>query len=276
MEPLVIDDIEFEPGRLPMLIAGPCVLEDEDEALETAERCARLADDHDFFYVFKSSYLKDNRSSVDSYTGPGIEKGLEMLARIKKETGVPVLTDIHCREEAAEAAEVADILQIPAFLCRQTRLILAAAATGKPVNIKKGQFLAPEEMGNAVEKARAGGAPSVIVTERGSMFGYNDLVVDMTAFPRMREFGAAMIFDATHSLQLPGGLGDRSGGRPGYAAALACAALAAGAHGLFIETHPEPLSCSCDAEAMLPLSDLGGLLERAAGVFRTVHADERG
>jgi 2-dehydro-3-deoxyphosphooctonate aldolase (KDO 8-P synthase) len=267
MEPLSLGEVIYEPGRMPLLIAGPCVLEDEDEAMRIASICVELADEFDFLYVFKSSYLKDNRSSVDSYTGPGLEKGLGMLGRIRSETGVPVLTDVHCREEVGPAAEVCDILQIPAFLSRQTRLILAAAGTGKVVNIKKGQFLSPENTGGAVEKARAGGAAGIIITERGTSFGYNNLVVDMTAFPRMRSFDVPLIFDATHSLQLPGGLGDRSGGRPQFAAALSWAAMAAGADGLFVETHPDPGSCSCDAEVMLPLSELETLLRGASRIF---------
>jgi len=267
MDPLAIGEMIWEPELIPLLIAGPCVLEDGDEALRIASACVELADKFDFLYVFKSSYLKDNRSSVDSYTGPGLEKGLRMLERIRDEIGVPVLTDVHCRDEVGPAAEVCDILQIPAFLSRQTRLILAAAGTGRVVNIKKGQFLSPENMHNAVDKARAGGAAGIMITERGTSFGYNNLVVDMTAFPRMRSAGVPVIFDATHSLQLPGGLGDRSGGRPQFAAALARAAMAAGADGLFIETHPDPLSCSCDAEVMLPLAELEGLLRDASRIF---------
>jgi 2-dehydro-3-deoxyphosphooctonate aldolase (KDO 8-P synthase) len=268
MDPLKIGDLDWEPGRMPLLIAGPCVLEDEEDAMHIASMCLELADEFDFLYVFKASYLKDNRSSVDSYTGPGLEKGLAMLARIREETGVPVLTDVHGKEEVGPAAEVCDILQIPAFLSRQTSLILAAAGTGRTINIKKGQFLSPENMGNAVGKAKAGGAPGIMITERGTSFGYNNLVVDMTSFERMRPFGAPVIFDVTHSLQLPGGLGDRSGGRPQYAAALARAAMAAGADGLFIETHPEPLTCSCDAEVMLPLAELEGLLRGASRIYR--------
>jgi 2-dehydro-3-deoxyphosphooctonate aldolase (KDO 8-P synthase) len=267
MDPLSIGDVTWEPERMPLLIAGPCVLEDEDEAMRIASACVELADEFDFLYVFKSSYLKDNRSSVDSYTGPGLEKGRAMLERIKNDSGVPVLTDIHGKDEVGPAAEVCDILQIPAFLSRQTSLILAAAGTGKVVNIKKGQFLSPENMHNAVAKARAGGAAGIMITERGSSFGYNNLVVDMTSFPRMKTAGVPVIFDATHSLQLPGGLGDRSGGRPEFVPALARAAMAAGADGLFIETHPQPLSCSCDAEAMLPLADLGDLLRDASRIF---------
>jgi 2-dehydro-3-deoxyphosphooctonate aldolase (KDO 8-P synthase) len=270
MEPLKIGSKIVLPGKTPILIAGPCVLENEDDALRVALACAEAARREGFFYVFKSSYLKDNRSSIESYAGPGLSMGLEMLARIKAKASVPVLTDVHCRDEIAKVEEVADIIQVPAFLVRQTRLVVAAAATGKVVNLKKSQMLSPEEMGLAVEKARRGGAAGVLVTERGTFFGYNNLVVDFTAFPRMRPFGVPLIFDATHSLQLPAGLGTRSGGRPEYASTLARAAVAAGCDGLFIETHFEPLSCKCDAEAMLPLDLLPLLLKETSRIFELV------
>ncbi len=267
MESLEIGDRTYDPGKGPLLIAGPCVLEDEDDALSVARECMEAAARAGFFYIFKSSYLKDNRSSVDSYTGPGLEKGLRALSRISDTLKVPVLTDVHCREEVGPVAEVCDVIQIPAFLARQTRLITAAASTGKVINLKKGQFLSPEEMGHAVEKARRGGAGGVMITERGTFFGYNNLVVDMTAFERMKSFGVPLVFDATHSLQLPGGLGDRSGGRPQYAAALAKAAAAAGCHGLFVETHFAPLRCRCDAEVMLPIDRLDDLLAQTGRIF---------
>ncbi|HSG29228.1 MAG TPA: 3-deoxy-8-phosphooctulonate synthase [Candidatus Krumholzibacterium sp.] len=267
MDPIKIGRQQYHPDKRPILIAGPCVLEDGDDALRVAEACAKAAERAGFFYVFKSSYLKDNRSSVDSYTGPGMDEGLEMLSRIGRELGVPLLTDVHCRQETGPASEVVDILQIPAFLVRQTRLIVEAASTGRAINLKKGQFLSPEEMAHAVGKARSGGARDLMVTERGTFFGYNNLVVDMTAFERMKGLGVPMIFDATHSLQLPGGMGDRSGGRPQYAAALARAAAAAGCNGLFVETHFAPLGCSCDAEVMLPLDRLPALLDGTARIF---------
>ena len=270
MEALRIGGRAVEPGRIPILIAGPCVLENLDDAERIAKECAEAAAREGFFYIFKSSYLKDNRSSIGSYAGPGLEKGLEMLAAIKEKAKVGVLTDVHCREEIPKAAGVADVIQIPAFLVRQTRLVVAAAETGKIVNLKKSQMLSPEEMANAVEKARASGAGGVMVTERGTFFGYNNLVVDFTAFPRMRPFGVPLIFDATHSLQLPGGLGKRSGGRPEHVATLARAAVAAGCDGLFIETHFAPLGCKCDAEAMLPLADLPRLLKELAALFKLV------
>jgi 2-dehydro-3-deoxyphosphooctonate aldolase (KDO 8-P synthase) len=258
------------PQATPVLIAGPCVLERLDDALRVAAECAEAAAREGFFYVFKSSYLKDNRSSIDSYAGPGLEKGLEMLATVRSRIGVPLLTDVHCRDEIPSAKEVVDVIQIPAFLVRQTRLIVAAAKTGKAINLKKSQMLSPEEMGNAVAKARSSGAGAVMITERGTLFGYNNLVVDFTAFPRMRRFDAPLIFDATHSLQLPGALGAKSGGRPDFAGTLARAAVAAGCDGIFIETHFSPLSCQCDAEAMLPLDRLPKLLAELARLHRLV------
>ena len=270
MDALRIGGRAVTPGKTPILIAGPCVLENLDDALRVAGECSEAASREGFFYIFKSSYLKDNRSSIDSYTGPGLEKGLEMLAGLGAKAEVPLLTDVHCRDEVPKVAEVVDVIQIPAFLARQTRLIVAAAKTGKVVNLKKSQMLSPEEMFNSVEKARFAGAGGVMVTERGTSFGYNNLVVDFTAFPRMRPFGVPLIFDATHSLQLPGGLGKRSGGRPEHVATLARAAAAAGCDGLFIETHMAPLSCKCDAEAMLPLKDLPRLLKELAALFKLV------
>jgi 2-dehydro-3-deoxyphosphooctonate aldolase (KDO 8-P synthase) len=270
MKTLSIGKTEIDLDKSPILIAGPCVLEDGDTAIELAKACAEAAAKAGFFYIFKASYLKDNRSSIDSYTGPGIDRGLEMLGTIGDKAGVPLLTDVHGAGEVSRAAEVCDCLQIPAFLCRQTSLITAAAGTGTVLNLKKGQFLSPEEMGLAVEKAERGGAAGVMVTERGTFFGYNNLIVDFTSFARMESFGVPLIFDATHSLQLPGGLGNRSGGRPGFARILARSAIAAGCDGLFVETHFEPLSCGCDAEAMMPFGEMPGLLEEAAGIFRLV------
>ena len=197
---------------------------------------------------------------------------LEMLARIGEKVGVPLLTDVHGAEDVSRAAEICDCLQIPAFLCRQTSLIAAAAGSGRVINLKKGQFLSPEEMGLAVEKAERNGAAGVMVTERGTFFGYNNLVVDFTSFPRMKPFGVPLIFDATHSLQLPGGRGSTSGGRPGFARLLARSAVAAGCDGLFIETHFEPLSCGCDAEVMMPFDDLHALLTETAEIFRLVRS----
>ncbi len=267
MDMVKIGDRITAGGRTPLLIAGPCALEDEDDAVKIAERCAGLARREGFSYLFKSSYLKDNRSSVDSYTGPGLDRGLEILSRVKDEVGVPVLTDVHCRNEIEPVARICDVIQIPAFLCRQTRLIMAAAGTGGVINLKKGQFMSPSHMGLAVEKARSGGAGGIMITERGTSFGYHNLVVDFTGFEIMRDFGVPLIFDVTHSLQLPGGEGDRSGGRPQFGAVLARAAAAAGCDGIFIETHPEPLTCHCDARAMLPLEVLPDLLSQLRRLF---------
>lgn len=270
MDSLDIGGRTYSPDKQHLLIAGPCVLEDEDDALRVAEKCREEAERTGFFYIFKSSYLKDNRSSIESYTGPGLDRGLEMLRRIGEKIEVPVLTDVHSKDEVIPAAGVCDVLQIPAFLARQTSLVLEAAKTGKVLNLKKGQFLSPEEMSHAVKKASVGGAGGIMVTERGTFFGYNNLVVDMTAFQRMEGLGVPLIFDATHSLQLPGGLGKSSGGRPHYAKALARAAAAAGCNGLFVETHFEPAACLCDAEVMLPLGELPVLLSETAQIFGIV------
>jgi 2-dehydro-3-deoxyphosphooctonate aldolase (KDO 8-P synthase) len=274
MRSITLSGRTVSPGKTPILIAGPCVLEDLEAAIRIAAECAEIAERTGFFYIFKSSYLKDNRSSVDSYTGPGLESGLAMLERIGREVSVPLLTDVHGTEEVVPVAEVCDVIQIPAFLSRQTSLIVAAAATGKTLNLKKGQFLSPEEMGLAVEKARKGNAGGVMVTERGTFFGYHNLVVDFTGFPRMRSFGVPLLFDATHSLQLPGGLGDRSGGRPEYARVLARAAIAAGCDGLFVETHFDPPACRCDADVMLPLGELARLLAETGRLFGIVREFE--
>ncbi len=275
MDHLVIGGKKLPYREKPILIAGPCALEDEDDALKIAEVCEQVSSRLNFNYIFKSSYLKDNRSSLDSYTGPGLEEGLRILERVNRETGVPVLTDVHCRDEVDAVAEVCDVIQIPAFLVRQTRLVVKVSGTGRVINLKKGQFLSPEEMRLAVDKAKRSGASGIMVTERGTLFGYNNLVVDMTAFPRMRSLGVPLIIDATHSLQLPGGSGDRSGGRPEFAKVIARAAAAAGCDGFFIETHFNPLSCRCDSEAMLRIEDLPGVLEQAAGIFDVVNSFER-
>lgn len=258
-----------EPGRL-FLIAGPCVIEDRDLALRIGaavrDLCARL----DVPYVFKASFDKANRSSIQGHRGPGLEAGLEVLAAVKAELGVPVLTDVHLPEQCAAAAEVVDILQIPAFLCRQTDLILAAAKTGKAVNIKKGQFLSPWDARYPIEKARHAGCDKVMITERGASFGYGNLVSDMRAFPILREFGAPVVFDATHSLQLPGAKGASTGGQREYIPHLARAAVAAGIDGLFAEVHEDPASSPSDAENMLSLEELPPLLEKLVAIHRLV------
>jgi 2-dehydro-3-deoxyphosphooctonate aldolase (KDO 8-P synthase) len=254
-------------GRL-TLIAGPCVIENEKLCLRIAASLKKLCGKLDINYVFKASYDKANRTSNKSFRGLGLQNGLNILAKIRAEMDVPILTDVHTEQQVAEASQVVDILQIPAFLCRQTDLIVAAALTGKVVNVKKGQFLSPQEMGNVVKKAESAGSKKICVTERGTTFGYNNLVADMRSIPIMRQFGYPVIFDATHSVQLPGGGGDKSSGQRQFAPVLARCALMAGATGLFIETHPDPDHALSDGPNMIPLSDMPGLLAN----FVKVHA----
>ena len=241
-------------------IAGPDVLESPELALETARELRAIAGRLGLPLVFKSSYLKANRTAGDSYVGPGLETGLEILAEIKRETGLPILTDVHSIEEVAPAAEVADVLQIPAFLSRQTFLIRAAAETGRVVNLKKGQFMAPDDMTLAVEKVTAAGNDRVIVTERGTTFGYHNLVVDMRSLGRLRQLGYPVVFDATHSVQLPSAGKRESGGERGFVALLARAATGAGVDGVFLESHPRPDEALCDAASQWPLDKLEPLL----------------
>ena len=243
-----------------LLIAGPCVIESEELCLEVASTLSKVCRKLEITFVFKASFDKANRTSGKSYRGPGAEQGLEILAKVRSQIGVPVLTDVHTEGQAEEAGSVVDVLQIPAFLCRQTDLIRAAVRTGKIVNLKKGQFLSPAEMGQVVEKAREAGGDKVLVTERGTTFGYNNLVADMRAIPIMRRFGCPVIFDATHSVQLPGGGGDKSGGQREFAPMLARCAVVAGASGLFIETHPKPDKALSDGPNMIPLAEMPGLL----------------
>lgn len=256
----------IEAGEF-FLIAGPCVVESTELCLEVATHVAKLARKHDLPYVFKASYKKANRLSKGSFTGPGVDEGLEALRKVKEEFGIPVLTDVHETTEVTRAAEVADILQIPAFLCRQTDLVVAAASTGKWVNIKKGQFLAPEDMGKIAAKAES---KKVILTERGTTFGYRNLVVDFRSLLIMREAGYPVVFDATHSLQLPGGGGSVSTGQPQYVIPFARAAAAVGLDGLFVETHPEPSQALSDAGAMLPLDQMASLIEQVQAVRKAV------
>ncbi len=250
------------------LIAGPCVIESEQLALDTAHRIAEIARAIGLPYIFKSSYDKANRSSIGSFRGPGLQEGLEVLRKVREEVGVPVLTDVHSVEEATQAGEVVDVLQIPAFLCRQTDLLLAAARTGRVVNVKKGQFLSPWEMGNVVTKLEESGNRRILLTERGSSFGYNNLVVDMRAFPILRGFGYPVVFDATHSVQLPGGAGTRSAGQREFVAPLAAAAAGAGCDGFFMEVHPDPDHALSDGPNMVPLHTLKPLLERLVRICR--------
>jgi len=243
------------------LIAGPCVIEEKSLCLRVAATLKRACDRLGIFYIFKTSYDKANRTSARSFRGPGLEDGLRILAAVRDRLEVPVLTDVHTEAQAKAAAEVVDVLQIPAFLCRQTDLIAAAVGTGKIVNIKKGQFLSPMEMGQVVEKARKLGARRLVLTERGTTFGYNNLVADMRSIPILRRFGFPVIFDATHSVQLPGGGGDKSSGQREFAPILARCAVAAGAHGIFIETHPDPERALSDGPNMVPLAEVPSLLK---------------
>ena len=249
-----------DPRRL-AVIAGPCVIENEELCVKVASTLKRICDRLGIFYVFKASFDKANRTSAKSFRGPGSEEGLQVLARVRKEIGVPVLTDVHTEAQARAAAKRVDILQIPAFLCRQTDLIAAAVQTGRIVNLKKGQFLSPAEMGQVVGKAQKAGGRRLLVTERGTTFGYNNLVADMRSIPILRRFGFPVIFDATHSVQLPGGGGDRTSGEREFAPVLARCALAAGATGIFIETHPKPDDALSDGPNMIPLGEMPGLLK---------------
>jgi 2-dehydro-3-deoxyphosphooctonate aldolase (KDO 8-P synthase) len=258
-----------------LLIAGPCALEDDGLNLEVAAELVRIAKATGLPIVFKASFDKANRAKLGSARGPGIVDGLARLARVRSETGLPVLTDIHESNQAAPVGEVVDVLQIPAFLCRQTDLIVAAGETGKALNIKKGQWMAPEEMEGAVRKARDSGASDVAVTERGTALGYGDLVVDMRSFARMHDAtGAPTIFDATHSVQRPGRAEGSSGGDPRHVPALARAAVAAGCDGLFIETHPDPARAPSDAATMLPLERLPGLVDELLRIRRALGREE--
>ena len=250
------------------VFAGPCVLESFSLALETAHAVREAAEAAGLFAVFKSSYDKANRTSHTSFRGPGMAQGLEWLARIREETGLPVVTDIHEPQEAQAAAAVVDILQIPAFLCRQTSLLLAAAASGAAVNVKKGQFLAPWDMEPVIAKLKSAGNHKVLVTERGTSFGYNNLVVDMRGFAAMKSFGVPVVMDATHSVQLPGGQGTSSGGDRRFVPALARAAVAAGADGVFLECHPDPDAALCDGPNSWPLAKLPWLFASLAALWK--------
>jgi 2-dehydro-3-deoxyphosphooctonate aldolase (KDO 8-P synthase) len=254
------------PRRL-FLIAGPCVIENEKLCLQTAASLKKTCASLGIFYVFKASFDKANRTSAKSFRGIGLENGLKILAKVRKQSDVPVLTDVHTETQALAAAEAVDILQIPAFLCRQTDLIEAAASTGKIVNLKKGQFLSPAEMGQVAGKANRAGAKKILLTERGTTFGYNNLVADMRSIPIMKSFGFPVVFDATHSVQLPGGGGDRSAGQREFAPVLARAALAAGANGLFIETHPQPEKALSDGPNMIPLAEMAALLRSLLKIY---------
>lgn len=259
-------------GRPLALIAGPCVVENEKSAMKHALAIQKIAGRLKMPLIYKSSYDKANRSSTSSFRGLGIAAGLSILSRVKNETGLPILTDVHTAEECAQAASVADVLQIPAFLCRQTDLLVAAAKTGKVVNVKKGQFLAPWEMGNVVEKITGAGNRNVMLTERGTFFGYNTLVNDFRSIPLMKEFGCPVIFDATHSVQQPGGRGKSSGGDRRFVPTLAQAGVVAGADGVFMEVHENPDKAPSDGPNMVRLGDLERLLERLLRLSQVVRS----
>lgn len=261
-----VGDAVFGGGRPLVLIAGPCVIENLEHSLRTAAALREIAARLGIGLVFKASYDKANRTSVNSFRGPGTEAGLEILARVKAETGLPVLSDIHDLSQVTPAAEVLDVLQIPAFLCRQTDLLAAAGATGKVVNIKKGQFLAPWDMKNAVGKLESAGNRNILLTERGASFGYNNLVVDMRSLPIMRETGCPVIFDATHAVQLPGGSGTSSAGQRQFVGALSRAAVGAGIDGLFWEVHEDPDRALCDGPNSLPLDQVEAQLRQVLAI----------
>jgi 2-dehydro-3-deoxyphosphooctonate aldolase (KDO 8-P synthase) len=261
-----VGNIEIGAGRPLAVVAGPCVIESRESALRHAALLKEAADRVGVAYIFKSSYDKANRSSVESYRGPGLEKGLEILAEVKEKTGVPVLTDVHEMEQVASAKDMVDILQIPAFLCRQTDFVIAVAQSGKVVNVKKGQFLAPWDMQNVIEKIISTGNQQILLTERGVSFGYNNLISDMRSLVVMRELGYPVVFDATHSLQLPGGLGKASGGERKYIAPLARAGVAAGVDALFMEVHEDPDRALSDGPNSLPLREFEALLKTVKAI----------
>jgi 2-dehydro-3-deoxyphosphooctonate aldolase (KDO 8-P synthase) len=270
MHPVTVGSITLGTGHPLALIGGPCAIEGESFMLDVASRLRDIAAKAGVPFIFKSSYDKANRTSIRSYRGPGLQEGLEILQKIKDVVGVPVLSDVHAVEEVAPAAEVLDVLQIPAFLCRQTDLVVAAAETAKPVNVKKGQFLAPWDTKNIVEKVRSVGNDQVLLTERGASFGYNNLVADMRSLVVMRSFDVPVIFDATHSVQLPGGAGTASSGQREFVPHLARAAVATGCDALFMEIHPDPDRAPSDGPNMLRLEDLSALLTQIIQIDRIV------
>jgi 2-dehydro-3-deoxyphosphooctonate aldolase (KDO 8-P synthase) len=262
--------VEIGIGAPLFVIAGPCVIESKEICMEIGQRIRQVSEKTGIGMIFKASFDKANRSSVSSFRGPGMERGLKILAEVRKETGLPIMTDVHEAGQAKAVAEVVDCLQVPAFLCRQTDLLCACAETGKPVNVKKGQFVSPEEMRNVVEKIHACDNEKLLLTERGTFFGYNRLVNDMTAIEDMKKLGCPVVFDATHSTQQPGGLGNASAGRPEMAPILARAAVAAGANGLFLEVHTEPKNAKSDAACIMPIEWLEDLVATCKKIFEIV------
>ncbi|MBN1625483.1 MAG: 3-deoxy-8-phosphooctulonate synthase [Deltaproteobacteria bacterium] len=266
--PVQLGDLTVNKNGPFFIIAGPCVIESEAITLRVAEFLKETSEALDIPVIFKTSYDKANRTSIESFRGPGIESGLKTIRRVKEEYGLTVLSDVHSVEDVRRASEILDIIQIPAFLCRQTDLLLAAAKTGRAVNIKKGQFISPGEMEQAAHKVTSAGNNNLILTERGSFFGYNNLVVDFRSIPIMKGFGFPVVFDATHSVQLPGGSGTCSGGQREFVENLARAAVAAGADGIFMEVHPDPDSALCDGPNSLPLAQVRAIV----GLLKEIHA----
>jgi 2-dehydro-3-deoxyphosphooctonate aldolase (KDO 8-P synthase) len=270
MKIVEVDGIKIGAKFPPLLIAGPCVIESESSALRHAKELKAIARRAGFSFIYKSSFDKANRTSVDSYRGPGLKEGLRILKKVKSELKVPVLSDVHCRNDIKEASKVLDVIQIPAFLSRQTDLIIAAARTGKVVNIKKGQFLAPWDMKNVVRKVESVGCKKIILTDRGVSFGYNNLISDFRAIPIMKEMGYPVIYDATHSVQMPGGMGNKSGGDRRFIPYLSLAASACGADGIFVEAHEDPDRAPSDGPNMVKLSDLEAILRKVKKVREAV------
>lgn len=265
-----IGNLDIKQNEL-FVIAGPCVIETEEVVFKTAETLKEISESLNFPFIFKSSYDKANRSSIHSYRGPGIYKGLEILQKVKEKFNIPILSDVHSVEEIKIARDILDVIQIPAFLCRQTDMIVEAGKTGKPVNVKKGQFISPMDVKNVIEKFKSTGNDKLIITERGTTFGYNNLVVDFRSFPIIRSMGVPVVFDATHSVQLPGGAGICSSGQREFVPYLSRAAVACGIDGLFFEVHPEPEIALCDGPNMIPLRDFKNLLELLLRIHRAIN-----
>lgn len=264
---MIVGNIEIKKNEI-FLIAGPCVIESEEIVFKTAERLTEITQKLGIPFIFKSSYDKANRSSIKSYRGPGIKKGLEILNKLKETFNVPIISDVHSVEEIEIAKELLDVIQIPAFLCRQTDLIVEAGRTGKPINVKKGQFLAPWDLKNIIEKIKSTSNEKIIITERGTSFGYNNLVVDFRSFPIIRSMGVFVVFDATHSVQLPGGAQVCSSGQREFVPYLSRAAVACGVDGLFFEVHPEPDKALCDGANMISLKDFQSLLQSLIEIYK--------
>ena len=270
MKEIAIGNVRIGGDKAFVLIAGPCVIESEASALRHAKQLKGIAGSLGIPFIYKSSFDKANRTSVDSFRGPGLKKGLAILRKVKEKFGLPILSDVHCRSDIKEASKVLDIIQIPAFLSRQTDLIVAAAESGKAVNIKKGQFLAPWDMKNVIKKIESTGNKKIILTERGVSFGYNNLVSDFRSILIMKEFGYPVVYDATHSVQMPGGLGDRSGGERKFIPYLTAAAIACGSNGIFLEVHEDPDKAMSDGPNMVALEDLKNILEKLKKIEKAV------